>query len=157
MCLSNQQPKSDASERGFTLIEVMISIVITLIVMSSVFALLTQGQRAFEREPEIADLQQSARSVLDMVSRDILQAGSGLPPEFPAFSRINGAGDGAPTDVIEMIGTFQLAGELYLDPEDVTGFIGNQARMRANTSNFEATNGGNPGDMVIVPEKFLSF
>jgi len=150
MCLSNQQPKSDASERGFTLIEVLISIVITLIVMSSVFALLTQGQRAFEREPEIADLQQSARSVLDMVSRDVLQAGSGLPPEFPAFSRINGAGDAAPTDVIEMIGTFQLAGELYLDPEDVTGFIGNQARMRANTTNFEATNGGNPGDMVIV-------
>ena len=144
MCVSKQQPKFDESERGFTLIEVLISILITLIVMGSVFALLTQGQRAFQREPEIADLQQSARTVLEMVSRDILQAGSGLPPEFPAFSRINGAGDAAPTDVIEMIGTFQLAGELYLDPEDVTGFITNQARMRANTSNFEI------GDMVIV-------
>lgn len=150
MCVSRQQPKFDALERGFTLIEVLISIVITMIVMASVFALLAQGQRAFEREPEIADLQQSARTVLDMVSRDILQAGSGLPPEFPAFSRFNGAGDAAPTDVIEMIGTFQLAGELYLDPEDVTGFVGDQVRMRANTTNFEAANGGIPGDMVIV-------
>ncbi len=143
MCVSKQQPRFDESERGFTLIEVLISIVITLIVMAAVFALLTQGQRAFEREPEIADLQQSARTVLDMVSRDILQAGSGLPPEFPAFSRIRG-GDAAPTDVLEMIGTFQLAGELYLDPEAITGFIGNQAQMRANTSNFEIN------DMVIV-------
>ncbi|GMR21832.1 MAG: hypothetical protein BMS9Abin37_0149 [Acidobacteriota bacterium] len=150
MCVSKQQPKFDEPERGFTLIEVLISIVITMIVMASVFALLTQGQRAFQREPEIADLQQSARTVLDMVARDVLQAGSGLPPEFPAFSRINGAGDAAPTDVIEMIGTFQLAGELYLDPEDVTGFIGDQAQMRANTTNFEPANGGNPGDMVIV-------
>ena len=84
MCVSKQQPKFDESERGFTLIEVLISILITLIVMASVFALLTQGQRAFQREPEIADLQQSARTVLDMVSRDILQAGSGLPrPSFP--------------------------------------------------------------------------
>ena len=146
MCVSKQQPKFDESERGFTLIEVMISILITMIVMGSVFALLTRGQRAFQREPEIADLQQSARTVLDMVSRDILQAGSGLPPEFPAFSRINGAGDAVPTDVLEMIGTFQLAGELYLDPEDVTGFVLNEpkAKMLANTSNF------NVGDIVVV-------
>ena len=150
MCVSKQQPKFDASERGFTLIEVLISIVITMIVMASVFALLAQGQRAFEREPQVADLQQSARAVLDMVSRDILQAGSGLPPEFPAFSNINGAGDAAPTDVIEMIGTFQVAGELYLDPEDVKGFNGNQAVMRADTTNFEGPLGGDPGDMVIV-------
>lgn len=143
MCANQQQMKLE-SERGFTLIEVLVSILITLIVMASVFALLTRGQRSFQREPEIADLQQSARTVLDMVSRDILQAGAGLPPEFPAFSRINGAGDAAPTDVIEMIGTFQLAGELYLDPEDVDGFIGNRARMRAETSNFEIN------DMVVV-------
>jgi len=149
MGVSKQRPKFDESKRGFTLIEVLISIVITMIVMASVFALLTQGQRAFQREPEIADLQQSARTVLDLVSRDVLQAGAGLPPEFPAFSSIRG-GDAAPTDVLEMIGTFELAGEIYLNPEDVTGFVGNQARMRANTTNFEAANGGTPGDMVIV-------
>lgn len=144
MCDSRRQPRFDESEQGFTLIEVLISILITLIVMASVFALLTRGQRSFQREPEVADLQQSARTVLNMVSRDILQAGAGLPPEFPAFSRVNGAGDNAPTDVLEMIGTFQLAGELYLDPEEVDGFVGNDVRMAANTSNLEI------GDMVVV-------
>jgi len=77
------------SERGFSLLEVLISIMITLIVMGAVFGLLTRGQKTFQREPEVADLQQSARTVLDLVTRDILQAGAGLPPEYPAFSRIN--------------------------------------------------------------------
>ena len=78
MCDSKQRPPrvEIGNERGFTLIEVLISIAITLVVMASVFALLTRGQRSFEREPQIADLQQNARNVLDMVSRDILQTGA---------------------------------------------------------------------------------
>lgn len=133
------------SERGFSLIEVLISIVVTLIVMGAVFGLLTRGQKSFEREPEVADLQQSARTALDLVSRDILQGGAGLPPEFPAFSRINGAGDAAPTDVLEIIGTFQSAGNVYLEPEevaslDVTGIV----TLRTNTTNLDLDDPATP-------------
>lgn len=130
-------------ERGFTLIEVLVSITITLVVMASVFALLTRGQRSFEREPEIADLQQNARNALDMVSKDILQAGAGLPPEFPSFSSING-GDGNPTDSIEMIGTFQGAGDLYIEPEPILEINNNVVETEAITTNIR------PGDMVAV-------
>ncbi|MGH9321299.1 MAG: PilW family protein, partial [Vicinamibacteria bacterium] len=126
-----------APERGFSLIEVMISMLVTMIVMAAVFGLLTRGQRSFQREPEIADLQQSARTVLDMVSKDILQTGAGLPPEFPAFSRINGAGDANPTDVIEVIGTFQSAGNVFLEPEDVASALNSDVALRANTTNLE--------------------
>ena len=143
MCDSIAQREFDEKDGGFTLIEVLISILITLIVMASVFALLTRGQRSFQREPEIADLQQSARTVIDMVSRDILQAGAGLPPEFPAFSAVRG-GDGTPTDSIEMIGTFQLAGEVYLEPEDVMTVTDTVATMVSNTTNFEVD------DMIVV-------
>ena len=149
MCDLHQRPPcveieiEIVNERGFTLIEVLISITITLIVMASVFALLTRGQRSFQREPEIADLQQNARNVLDMVSRDILQTGAGLPPEFPAFSRQNGAGDGAPTDSIEMIGAMQLPGEAFLDPEQVRNIViggatcpSNCVEVSSNTTNF---------------------
>jgi len=93
MCDARQERFIVESERGFSLIEVLISMVVTLIVMAAVFGLLTRGQRSFQREPEVADLQQSARTALDLVTKDILQAGAGLPPEFPAFSRINGAGE----------------------------------------------------------------
>jgi prepilin-type N-terminal cleavage/methylation domain-containing protein len=106
------------SQRGFSLIEVLVSILITMIVMGAVFGLLTRGQRSFQREPEVADLQQSARAALDMVSKDILQGGAGLPPEFPALSRIRG-GDAAPTDNLEIVGAFQSVGNVYFEPEDV--------------------------------------
>jgi len=142
---------STSSESGFTLIEVLVSILITLIVMASVFALLTRGQRSFEREPEVADLQQSARAVLDMVSKDILQAGGGLPPEYPSFSQVRGGdslGGGAiATDSIEIVGTFQAAGDIYLEPEDVRGLQGagsNIVEMNDLTTNFELN------DMVVL-------
>ncbi len=66
--------------QGFSLIEVMVSMFITMIVMSSVFALLTKGQRSFDREPEIAELQQSARAGLDSISRQLANAGFRTPP-----------------------------------------------------------------------------
>src|SRR3989304_2688326 len=81
---------------GFTLVEVLISMLVTLIVMSAVFGLLSRGQSTFQREPEIADMQQTARAALDMVPRDALQAGAGLPPEFPSFTppAVGAAGGG---------------------------------------------------------------
>jgi prepilin-type N-terminal cleavage/methylation domain-containing protein len=136
--------ESRQSERGFTLIEVLVSVAITLIVMAAVFGLLTRGQRAFEREPEIADLQQSARSSLDVVARDALQAGSGLPPEFPAFSRINGAGDNNPTDIIEMIGAFQSTGNVNLGAEGVVSVSGQNVYLSANATSLEIN------DFVVI-------
>lgn len=117
--------RKGASARGFTLIEVLISMAITIIVMGAVFGLLTRGQQTFQREPQVADLQQSARTALDMVARDALQAGAGLPPEFPAFTTTTvdpAVGDQAPTDVIEIVGTLQTPGELPSDPEVVASF-----------------------------------
>jgi prepilin-type N-terminal cleavage/methylation domain-containing protein len=139
-----QRANLGGTERGFTLLEVLISMAITLIVMGAVFGLLTRGQRSFQREPQVADLQQSARTTLDMVTKDILQAGSGLPPEFPAFSRINGAGNQAPTDVIEVIGAFQSAGNVFMEPEEVFQLNGSDVLLVSNTTNLEIN------DMVVV-------
>src|SRR5262245_38402607 len=142
------------SDRGFSLIEVLISIAITLIVMGAVFGLLTRGQRSFQREPEVADLQQSARTALDLVTKDILQAGAGLPPEFPAFSRINGAGNQAPSDVLEVIGTFQSAGNVYLEPEEVASIdLAGVVTLRTNTTNLDVDDPATPSideGMVVV-------
>jgi hypothetical protein len=123
-------------------------------VMGAVFGLLTRGQRSFQREPEVADLQQSARTALDLVTKDILQAGAGLPPEFPSFSRINGAGDNAPTDVLEVIGTFQSAGNVYLEPEEVASVdLVGVVTLRTNTTNLDLDDAGTPAideGMVVL-------
>jgi len=78
--MSRTAYRCETSERGFSLIEVLVAMAITVIVMSSVFALLTKGQRSFDREPEIADLQQNARAGLDAISRDLTNAGYRTPP-----------------------------------------------------------------------------
>lgn len=73
---------SKTSAHGFSLIEVLVALTITLIVMSSVFSLLTKGQRSFEREPEIAELQQNARAGLDAIAKDLAVAGYRTPPNI---------------------------------------------------------------------------
>jgi len=67
------------SEGGFSLVEVMVALVLTLSVMAAVFGLLQRGQESFRREPEISDLNQSARSGVDMISRDLVMAGYKTP------------------------------------------------------------------------------
>ncbi len=69
------------SDQGFSLIEVLIALLITVIVMSAVFGLLVRGQRGFQREPEIADMNQNTRFGLDMISRDLAMAGYRTPPD----------------------------------------------------------------------------
>jgi len=66
-------------EPGFTLVEVMIALLLTLTVMASVFGLLHRGSESFRREPEISDLNQNARSGVDMISRDLVMAGLKTP------------------------------------------------------------------------------
>ena len=68
------------SNRGFTLIEMLIATGITVVVMASVFQLLKRGQDSFTREPEVADMTANARAGLDLISRDLAWAGLGSPP-----------------------------------------------------------------------------
>ncbi len=68
------------NEDGFTLIEILVSITVTLVLMGSVFGLLTGGQETFRREHEVADMQMSTRSGLQLVSRDLTMAGFRTPP-----------------------------------------------------------------------------
>jgi len=139
---------------GFTLVEVLISMMITLIVMSAVFGLLSRGQATFRREPEIADMQQTARSALDMVSRDALQAGAGLPVEYPSFTTTDidpAVGDGgADPDTIEIIGGLGGAVEQNASPDavDPTSFDGDLASSTFLTAG-ERT-GLEIGDLVVL-------
>jgi len=66
------------SERGFSLIELLVAVSLMLIVMSSVFQALNPAHGSFRVEPETADLQQRLRVATDTLSHDLLSAGSGL-------------------------------------------------------------------------------
>ncbi len=66
--------------RGFSLLEIMIALVITMLVMTSVFVLLQKSQKSFAREPEVSDMNGNARAGLDRISQDLAVAGLATPP-----------------------------------------------------------------------------
>ena len=74
-------------EKGFSLIELMIAMTVTLIVSGAIYGLLTAGSNAFRREPEIADRQQNIRLAMDLIARDVYTAGAALPTFSQVFTR----------------------------------------------------------------------
>jgi len=73
-------------EQGFSLIELMVAMVVTLIISGAVFQLVTAGNSAFRREPAMADRQQNIRMALDLISQDVYKAGYGVPDFAQVFT-----------------------------------------------------------------------
>jgi len=79
MTRSGRRLTARAASPGFSLIELMMAMTITLIVSGAIYGLLASGGNAFRREPEVADRQQNIRIAMDLIARDIEAAGQGLP------------------------------------------------------------------------------
>jgi prepilin-type N-terminal cleavage/methylation domain-containing protein len=95
-------------EDGFSLVELMVAMVVTLVIAGAIFGLLTGGQNAFRREPELSDRQQNIRIAMAMISQDVSRAGLNLPPFVQSFANsLNGTGPTGPagvaTDEIEIL------------------------------------------------------
>ena len=63
--------------RGFSLVELLVALAITLLVTSAVFAMLDPAGGAFQVQPEAADTMQRLRAATDALRRDLMSAGSG--------------------------------------------------------------------------------
>ncbi len=85
-------------DSGFSMIELMIAMTVTLIISGAIYGLLTAGSTAFRREPEMADRQQNIRVAMDLICRDVFSAGAALPTFSQVFSRDDPAG-------LECVGT----------------------------------------------------
>lgn len=83
-------------EAGFSLIELMVAMVVTLVVSGAVFALMTAGQGAFRREPAITDRQQNIRVAMDIIQRDLANGGAGMEDWEQVFSRGDGLNEANP-------------------------------------------------------------
>jgi prepilin-type N-terminal cleavage/methylation domain-containing protein len=61
---------------GFTLVEIMVSMVITLIVMGGVYRTLADEDINHDRSEKILDMQNNARSAMERIARDVRRTGS---------------------------------------------------------------------------------
>jgi prepilin-type N-terminal cleavage/methylation domain-containing protein len=64
--------------KGFSLIELLVAMAITLVVTAAALALVGPAHDAFQVQPETADVQQRARVGIDALQRDLLMAGAGM-------------------------------------------------------------------------------
>ena len=75
---------SRRSARGFSLIELLISTALVVAVMGATFRLINQAYSALYSEPDVPDVTQKARVVVDTFTHDLLAAGAALPLGVPA-------------------------------------------------------------------------
>jgi len=109
-------------QRGFSLVELLVAMAVTLVVSGSIYGLLTAGQNAFRREPSLADRQQNIRIAMDSIARDVDNAGAGMPVVSQVFTHTD-APLGGPAPV--------GAGAPYLNgggPKGVLGAPGEAVR-----------------------------
>jgi type II secretory pathway pseudopilin PulG len=66
------------SERGFSIFEMMVAIVVMLVVTGAVFSLLRDSMKTSKATLEMADAQQSLRTAHEYIGRDLMNTGDGL-------------------------------------------------------------------------------
>ena len=84
-------------ERGFTLVELMISIVISSVVVAGGYAILTTTHKATISNERAVGTQQNIRVAMELIARDIKQAGFGMPmaPNTPVGGTAGNCATGA--------------------------------------------------------------
>ena len=66
------------SDSGFSLIELTVSLMLTLVITGAAVSIVTPGTTSGRVEPEVVDVQQRARVALDAIARDLQAAGAGV-------------------------------------------------------------------------------
>ncbi len=67
------------SERGFTLVELLMSVAIMVGVTGVIFALVDPSRGTYRQQPEVSDMQQRLRVGTAFLGNDIIMAGAGAP------------------------------------------------------------------------------
>jgi Tfp pilus assembly protein PilW len=94
------------NESGFSLLELMMAALMTIGLIGGIFAISNQSQRVFGTESGVVDMNQGIRTAMDMLTRDVQSAGTGLPwgtRNFPAVFYSSGS-SGAPDSLLLMNG-----------------------------------------------------
>jgi prepilin-type N-terminal cleavage/methylation domain-containing protein len=66
-------------QRGFTLLELLVSLSITLVIGAAVFQLFQQNERVFYDQNLVTEMQQGARAAIHQAADEIRMAGQGVP------------------------------------------------------------------------------
>lgn len=113
--------RTQQSERGFSLLELMVSTVIMLVVAGAAFGALNYYQKTYQHTEIGADMHDNLRSAIDLIIQEVSQAGS-LPSGTLGGRNTNGA-------------VFASAAAQTVNLNDATGlFVGEKLLVDAGAS-----------------------
>ena len=69
-------------EEGFTIIELMITLVLSAVVTAAIYAVFITQQKTYAVQSGVTDMQQNARAALMLMVRDMRMAGAGVGSSF---------------------------------------------------------------------------
>lgn len=70
---------ADRREAGFTLVELLVTMAITLVVMGATLTAMVHAMRANESARAVTGMNNNLRNAMDLIVRDLIQVGQGLP------------------------------------------------------------------------------
>lgn len=129
-------------QKGLSLIEMLIALVIGAIVIAGVYQTFTAQQKSFLAQEQVSEAQQSARAVMDIIARDIRMAGFGMPGWVAAgVANSITINQGAPAD-------FTIVG-VFSSP---IGKLSNAATMGQNQIVLDRSVDLTQGDWLLIFE-----
>ncbi len=102
------------SDRGFTIVEMMIAVGIMMAVTGAIFTILNPAQGTFQAQPEVSDMQQRLRVGVDSLQKDIVMAGGGA---------YQGSTTGALYNMFAPIMPYRLGGDPDHPTNDIISLI----------------------------------
>jgi len=113
-------PYSSNRQKGFSIIELMVSILISLIILAGVIQVVINTKVAFLDQEEMSYIQENARYALDVIGRDVLKAGDwGCAGSSPLASVV-AKGKTNDADAAELIGVTPFKGYKVVSPTNQT-------------------------------------
>lgn len=67
--------ETERGEKGFTLIELMVAMIIAMVIVAAAFTVLVTSNKATQINEQVADTQQNVRLAMELISQDIKLAG----------------------------------------------------------------------------------
>lgn len=131
--------KIKVTESGFTLVEMLVATVVSLIILAGLFQFFQVMTKSFNENRQMAEMQQEVRYALNFVSDCVKLAGNGVPPVsgWPVITNKDG---GAGSDSVGVLGCYK---SLVVQTTQNMGNEGSQIMV-------SSAEGIDEGDLVVI-------
>jgi len=128
-------------QRGFTLVELLIAMVVTMLLVGMVLITFTAQNQLYRRQHDVGRTQQNLRLAMEIITKDVALAGFGAGADGLFRGVLPDASDDDGLEVIRSANNYLTAGPdaiylAYMDPNrDNWGFI-DRSQAGANTASM---------------------